>query len=85
MRAGIRTAVIENMIVSLPRALDTPVGERVVALSGVYRAHTALARALLGKPREIVLDEHSAMLDADSERAVGEAVVNAAKRLGLAA
>ncbi|MFJ4029030.1 amino acid ABC transporter ATP-binding/permease protein [Paenarthrobacter sp. NPDC089989] len=54
--------------------VHTIVGEQGVGLSGGERARFCLARALLMKPKILVLDETTASLDPDSERALVQAV-----------
>ncbi|MBT2586383.1 amino acid ABC transporter ATP-binding/permease protein [Arthrobacter sp. ISL-95] len=50
--------------------VDTVIGEQGMSLSGGQRARFCLARALLIKPRILVLDETSASLDPASEQAL---------------
>ena len=50
--------------------VDTVIGEQGMSLSGGERARFCLARALLIKPRILVLDETSASLDPASEQAL---------------
>lgn len=64
---------LEELIASLPSGLDTPVSERGVALSSGERQLIALARALLPRPRVLVLDEATSNLDLKSEAAVERA------------
>lgn len=79
-----RAAASHDMILSLPNKYETMVGERGASLSGGQRARTALCRALVRDPRVLVLDEHSAALDAESERAVAQAVYTSASELNMA-
>jgi len=53
-----------------PRGLDTIVGERGFTLSGGQRQRATLARAVVGDPRILILDDSLSSLDADTERAV---------------
>ncbi len=63
-------AQIWSMITALPDGLDTVVGDRGYRLSGGEKQRIALARLLLKSPRVVILDEATAHLDSESERAV---------------
>lgn len=79
-----KAAASHDMIMSLPKQYETMVGERGAALSGGQRARTALCRALVRQPRILVLDEHTAGLHGEAERAVAHAINNAASELNMA-
>jgi ATP-binding cassette subfamily B protein len=73
----LRRARLDALVESLPDGLGTIVGERGYRLSGGERQRLTIARLLLAKPRVVVLDEATAHLDATSEAAVQEALVEA--------
>ncbi len=58
----------------LPHGLDTRVGEQGLSLSGGQRQRLALARAILGRPRVLVLDDPLSALDVHTEALVEEAL-----------
>jgi len=58
----------------LPWGLDTRVGEQGMSLSGGQRQRIALARAVLGRPRVLVLDDPLSALDVETEALVEEAL-----------
>jgi ATP-binding cassette subfamily C protein CydCD len=63
------TAVgLQDVVATLPRGLETPLGEDGAGLSAGQRARLALARVVLADRPYVVLDEPTAHLDAESEQ-----------------
>lgn len=58
----------------LPWGLDTRIGEQGLSLSGGQRQRLALARAIIGRPRVLVLDDPLSALDVYTEALVEEAL-----------
>jgi ABC-type multidrug transport system fused ATPase/permease subunit len=67
---ALRLAQADRFVRALPDGLDTPVGERGTTLSGGQRQRLALARALVRRPRLLVLDDATSSVDPAVEAAI---------------
>ncbi len=67
---AIDVAQFRGEIDEFPRGLDTAIGTRGVAISGGQKQRLALARALVGKPKILILDDCTSALDSKTESAL---------------
>jgi ATP-binding cassette subfamily B protein len=74
VEAAARAAQAHDFILQLPQGYDTQVAERGVNLSGGQKQRLAIARALLARPRILILDDSTSAVDVETETRIQAAL-----------
>jgi ATP-binding cassette subfamily B protein len=72
--AALRVAAADEFVAALPEGLDTRIGERGATLSGGQRQRLALTRAVVRRPRLLVLDDATSAVDPAVEARILDAL-----------
>jgi ATP-binding cassette subfamily B protein len=70
LQRAIRAAELDDFIATLPQGLETMVSERGSSLSGGQKQRVMLARALALNPKVLLLDDFTARVDSNTEKAI---------------
>lgn len=85
VRAALEEAGAWEFVSAMPEGMMTSVGEKGTRLSGGQRQRIALARALVIKPRLLILDEVTSALDPDTERDLCHGISGLSKDMAILA
>jgi len=72
---ALEAAQLNDFVKSLPKGMNSEVGERGTKISGGQRQRLGIARALFTNPRLLVLDEATSALDGETEAALTTAIL----------
>jgi ATP-binding cassette subfamily B multidrug efflux pump len=69
---ALEVSQLKGEIAAFPKGLETSIGTRGMSISGGQKQRLALARALVGKPKILILDDCTSALDSRTEAALWE-------------
>jgi ATP-binding cassette, subfamily B, bacterial PglK len=72
---ALKVAHLDEYVRSLPKGIDTEVGERGAKISGGQRQRLGIARAMFTHPHLLVLDEATSALDGETEASISDSIL----------
>lgn len=72
LQEALRISALDQDLEDLPQGLESDIGERGVTLSGGQRQRSSIARALIGNPRALLLDDSLSAVDTTTESRILE-------------
>ena len=72
---ALKSAELDDVVIQLPKKLDEAVGDNGSKLSGGQRQRLGIARAMITKPKVLVLDEATSSLDSQTEQNITESIL----------
>lgn len=70
--SALKIAHLDEFVENLPEKLDSSVGDRGTKLSGGQRQRLGIARAMVTRPKLLVLDEATSAMDGELELNIGK-------------
>ena len=67
LKWALEVSQLKREVETFPKGIDTPIGTRGMSISGGQKQRLALARALVGRPKILVLDDCTSALDSRTE------------------